>query len=156
MLAAFVDEPERITAAQMDRWARAFDNWGICDTVCFHLFDRTPHAFRKVAAWARSKKEFERRAAFALLASLAGHDRTTPDGAFERCLPLVESTPGTSATSSRRESAGRCAGSGAAVRAFTRSRWRSHGVSRTRPSRPPAGSGATPCGIWASRRSCGD
>jgi 3-methyladenine DNA glycosylase AlkD len=90
MLSAFVDEPERITAAQMDRWARAFDNWGICDTVCFHLFDRTPHAFRKVAAWARSKKEFERRAAFALLASLAGHDRTTPDGAFERCLPLVE------------------------------------------------------------------
>ena len=32
MLAAFVDEPARVTAAQMDRWCRDFDNWAICDT----------------------------------------------------------------------------------------------------------------------------
>ena len=43
LLTAFIDEPDRVTAAQMDRWCRDFDNWGICDTVCFHLFDRTPH-----------------------------------------------------------------------------------------------------------------
>src|SRR5262245_2473582 len=34
LLAAFVDEPERVTAAQMDRWAGDFDNWGTCDTLC--------------------------------------------------------------------------------------------------------------------------
>ena len=50
MLASFVDEPARVTPAQMDRWCRDFDNWAICDTVCFHLFDRTPHAWRKVDA----------------------------------------------------------------------------------------------------------
>jgi 3-methyladenine DNA glycosylase AlkD len=94
MLAAFVDEPERVTPAQMDRWCSDFDNWGICDTVCFHLFDRTPHAFRKVAAWARSPREFERRAAFALLASLAAHDRVSTDEPFARCLPLVEAAAG--------------------------------------------------------------
>src|SRR5512144_1138552 len=27
IVAAFVDEPERVTAAQMDRWAKDFDNW---------------------------------------------------------------------------------------------------------------------------------
>ena len=27
--AAFLDEPDRVTAAQMDRWCRDFDNWGI-------------------------------------------------------------------------------------------------------------------------------
>ena len=48
MLTAFVDEPERVTPAQMDRWCRDFDNWAICDTLCFQLFDRTPHAFRKI------------------------------------------------------------------------------------------------------------
>jgi uncharacterized protein YdhG (YjbR/CyaY superfamily) len=37
LLATFVDEPERVTAAQMDRWAKDFDNWAICDTACFHL-----------------------------------------------------------------------------------------------------------------------
>ena len=53
MLAAFVDEPERVTAAQMDRWCKDFDNWGIVDTVCFHLFDRTAHAWQKITPWSR-------------------------------------------------------------------------------------------------------
>ena len=68
MLAAYVDEPERVMPAQMDRWCRDFDNWGICDTVCFVLFDRSPHAFGRVARWARRREEFIRRGAFALLA----------------------------------------------------------------------------------------
>jgi len=48
MLASLVDEPEKVTPAQMDRWCRDFDNWGICDTVCFKLFDQSPHALRKI------------------------------------------------------------------------------------------------------------
>ena len=90
MLASLVDEPARVTPAQMDRWSRDFDNWAICDTVCFHLFDRTPHAWRKVAAWSRRTDEFVKRAAFALLASLAAHDKRAPDAAFLKSLPLVE------------------------------------------------------------------
>jgi 3-methyladenine DNA glycosylase AlkD len=82
MLAAFVDEPERVTAAQMERWCRDFDNWGICDTLCFHLFDRTPHAWAKVKQWSGKREEFVKRAAFALLASLAGHDKTAGDELF--------------------------------------------------------------------------
>ena len=90
MLAAFLDEAERVTPGQMDRWCRDFDNWGICDTVCFHLFDRTPHAFRKVAQWAGRRDEFVKRGAFALLACLALHDKLTGDEPFVRCLPLIE------------------------------------------------------------------
>jgi len=90
LLAAFVDEPARVTPLQMDRWCRDFDNWAVCDTVCFHLFDRTPHAFSKVARWAKRKGEFQRRAAFALLASVGAHDKKTGDEPFARCLPLIE------------------------------------------------------------------
>jgi len=90
MLTSFVDDPARVTPAQMDRWCRDFDNWGICDTVCFHLFDRTPHAFRKVEQWSGRQSEFVKRAAFALLASLALHDKRADDESFARCLPLVE------------------------------------------------------------------
>jgi 3-methyladenine DNA glycosylase AlkD len=90
LLTAFVDEPERVTSAQMDRWCRDFDNWGICDTVCFKLFDQTPHAWAKVDAWADKRNEFEKRAAFALLASLAGHDKMATDQMFIARLPLVE------------------------------------------------------------------
>ena len=90
ILASLVDEPARVTSAQMDRWCREFDNWAVCDSVCFHLFDRTPHAFRKVAQWCDRRDEFVKRAAFALLAGLAVHDKRSPDERFVECLPLIE------------------------------------------------------------------
>jgi 3-methyladenine DNA glycosylase AlkD len=90
MLAAFIDEPDRVTPAQMDRWRRDFDSWAICDTVCFHLFDRTPHAYKKVRQWTRGRPEFEKRAAFALLWSLAAHDKQAGDEPFVQGLSLIE------------------------------------------------------------------
>ena len=90
MMAAFVGEPERLTRAEMDRWCADFDNWGICDTVCFTLFDRSPLAWGRVAPWARRRDEFVRRGGFALLASLALHDKAAKDAAFLATLPLIE------------------------------------------------------------------
>jgi 3-methyladenine DNA glycosylase AlkD len=90
MLCSFVDEPSSVTPAQMERWCRDFDNWGIVDTVCFKLFDQTPHAWAKVAEWSDRPGEFQKRAAFALLASLAGHDKRAGDKAFIETLPLIE------------------------------------------------------------------
>jgi 3-methyladenine DNA glycosylase AlkD len=74
----------------MDRWCRDFDNWGICDTICFHLFDRTPHAWTKVARWHDKRAEFVKRAAFALLVSLALHDKRAPDRRFVEGLAFIE------------------------------------------------------------------
>jgi 3-methyladenine DNA glycosylase AlkD len=90
MLTAFVDDPALVTPEQMDRWTREFDNWAICDTLCFKLFDQTPHAFAMVDRWAGDADEFVRRTAFALLASLALHDRKSGDEAFLDRLPLIE------------------------------------------------------------------
>ncbi len=90
MLCAFVDEPARVTPRQMDRWTRDFDNWAICDGICFHLFDKTPHAWQKIGTWAPARPEFVRRAAFALLAALALHDRKAADERFLEALALIE------------------------------------------------------------------
>ena len=90
MLAAFVDEPERVTGEQMDRWRAEFDNWAIGDHLCFHLFDRAADAWAKVHEWAGLEPEPQRRAAFALLWALALHDKQAPDERFLACLPLVE------------------------------------------------------------------
>lgn len=90
LLAAFVEEPARVTAAQMDAWCRGFDSWAVVDTVCFHLFDRTPHAWAKVEQWAGRREEFRKRAAFALLASLTAHDKAAGDERFLRGLALIE------------------------------------------------------------------
>jgi len=90
LLAAYVDEPGRVTAAQMDRWARDFDNWGVVDTVCFVLFDRTPHAWSKIESWSGRREEYIRRAGFVLLACVALHDKQAGDEPFLRSLALVE------------------------------------------------------------------
>ncbi len=90
MLTSFVDEPARVTPTQMDSWCHDFDNWGICDTVCFHLFDRTPHAWQKVAQWHDRREEFVKRAAFALLWGLTVHDKRAGDERFAEGLLLVE------------------------------------------------------------------
>jgi len=90
MLTPFIDEPGRVTPAQMDRWCRDFDSWAICDALCFHLFDKTPHAWRKIAKWSEARAEFTRRAAFALLASVALHDETAPDKLFLDSFSLIE------------------------------------------------------------------
>jgi 3-methyladenine DNA glycosylase AlkD len=90
LLACFVDDPTLVTPEQMDRWCRDFDDWATCDTACFHLFDRTPHAWKMVRAWAGRRPEFERRAAFALLASLALHDKAAADEPFRASLAHVE------------------------------------------------------------------
>ena len=90
LLASFVDDPKLVTPAQMDRWCRDFDSWAVCDTACFVLFDRTPHAFRKAQAWAKKTGEFQKRAAFALIACAGVHDKEASDAKFLRCLPLIE------------------------------------------------------------------
>lgn len=89
ILVAFVADPAKLTVAEMDRWCREFDNWGYCDTLSFSLFDQSPHAWGRVAAWAKAKPEFVKRTAFALLWALALHDKKATDAQFVQCLPLV-------------------------------------------------------------------
>lgn len=90
MLSALVDEPERVTSAQMDRQCRGFDNWAICDMFCFALFDRTPHAWAKVRQWHQRTAEFEKRASFALLWALALHDKSKDEDPYHEGLRVIE------------------------------------------------------------------
>jgi 3-methyladenine DNA glycosylase AlkD len=90
MLTAFVGDPALMTREEMDGWTRDLDNWGVCDTLCFKLFDKSPHAWMMVDHWADDPAEFVRRTAFALLASLALHDKKAGDDLFLSRLPLIE------------------------------------------------------------------
>jgi 3-methyladenine DNA glycosylase AlkD len=90
IVAALVGEPQKLTGAQMDAWVAAFDSWDVCDQVCMNLFDKTPLAWGKVEAWSQREEEFVKRAAFALLASLAWHDKKATDEQFIALLPLIK------------------------------------------------------------------
>src|SRR6266849_1784273 len=60
-IAAMIDDPDKVTAGQMERWARGFDSWAICDACCCYLFRRTPFAWIKAVEWARHTREFVKR-----------------------------------------------------------------------------------------------
>ena len=89
ILASMVDEPQAVTPVQMDDWAAGFDSWDVCDQVCMNLFDKTPLAWQKVREWAGREEEFVKRAAFALIAALAWHDKQADDAAFCALLPVI-------------------------------------------------------------------
>jgi 3-methyladenine DNA glycosylase AlkD len=89
-IAALVDDPAKVTPAQMERWARDFDSWAVCDGACGMLFDRTPHAAACAARWSARPEEFVKRAGFVLMACLAVHDKSAPDRLFRTFLPAVE------------------------------------------------------------------
>lgn len=88
-LACLIDDPKKVTPAQMDLWVAEVDNWATCDTVTGYLFDKTPYAYNKVFDWAAREEEFVRRAAFSLIAWLAVHDKKASDEKFEEFLPLI-------------------------------------------------------------------
>ncbi len=90
ILAPMVDDPKLVTKAQMNKWASEFDNWATCDTACFVLFDKAEHAWDRARVWAISKKEFVKRSAFALMASLTIHDKKAEDARYLDFLPLIE------------------------------------------------------------------
>ncbi len=90
LLTAYVGEPDALTVSQMDAFVREFDNWGVCDTVCFVLFDKSKGAWGRIKPWCEDDREFVRRAGFALLACLAGHDKNATETQFIDSLPFIE------------------------------------------------------------------
>ncbi len=90
LFAALIGDPDRLTRRQMNSWAGTFENWADCDTTCFHLFDRSPVAWEQAREWAVAPKLLVKRAGFALMASLALHDKAAPDAKFRAFLPYIE------------------------------------------------------------------
>jgi 3-methyladenine DNA glycosylase AlkD len=90
MLASMVEEPQAVTEKQMERWVRDLDSWDVCDQVCMNLFEKMPQAWKKIPEWAEREQEFVKRAAFALLACLAWHDRTMDDEQFLSLFPVLK------------------------------------------------------------------
>lgn len=90
ILASLVDEPGMVTAEQMDRWAAEFDSWDVCDGCCSNLFDKTPFAYEKALDWSGQEREFVKRAAFAMMAVLAVHDKKAHDERFVGFLSVIQ------------------------------------------------------------------
>jgi len=90
IVASMIAVPEEMNAKDMDTWVLGFDSWDVCDQVCMNLFEKTPFAKQKISEWSRREEEFVRRAAFALIACLAWHDKQAPDEDFIQFLQVIK------------------------------------------------------------------
>jgi 3-methyladenine DNA glycosylase AlkD len=89
ILAGMIDDPGKVTEAQMEAWVHGFDSWDLCDQICGNLFDRTRYAFRKASEWTGREDEFVKRAGFATIAWAAVHRKDVEDERFAVFLPII-------------------------------------------------------------------
>jgi 3-methyladenine DNA glycosylase AlkD len=90
MVASMIDIPKEVTEKQMEDWVKDFNSWDVCDQVCMNLFDKTPLAWKKVTDWSEREEEFVKRAAYALIACLAWHDKEAQDEKFIQLLSVIQ------------------------------------------------------------------
>lgn len=90
ILASMLAEPEQLTGVQMETWVVDFNSWDVCDQVCMNLFEKSPLAWEKIHAWSIREEQYVKRAAFALIACLAWHDKGAQDEDFIGLLPVIQ------------------------------------------------------------------
>lgn len=90
ILATLIGESEKVTPAEMERWARDFDSWDVVDAACCYLYAQVKPAWSKAAAWSRRPEEFVKRAAFSLMAYLSYKNKAAPDSRFISFLRMIE------------------------------------------------------------------
>jgi len=88
ILASLVDEPEKVTGEQLDRWVADFDSWDVVDQVSA-LIAQTPYVIWKIHEWSARDEEFVKRAAFSLIAEISFHHKKMADDEFEQFFPVI-------------------------------------------------------------------
>ena len=89
IVASMIADPNQLTNWQMEAWVVDLNSWDTCDQVCMNLFEKSPLALKKVHEWSKREGEFVKRAAYALIACLAWHDRQMDDQDFINLFPII-------------------------------------------------------------------
>ncbi len=90
ILCSMIADPDEITPSLMNKWARDFNSWDLCDQCCNNLFVYTPFLLDKIYEWNDSADEFVKRASFVLIAVSAVHRKDWEDETFIRFFQLIK------------------------------------------------------------------
>lgn len=90
ILCSKIFKPKDLTEELMERWVKTFENWEICDSFCMGLFAKSKFAHQKILEWSERQPEFEKRAAFATLASYCMADKTSGNEQFEPYFEIIK------------------------------------------------------------------
>jgi 3-methyladenine DNA glycosylase AlkD len=90
LLAIIIADAKQFDDKRLDQWVQDIDSWDLCDQFMLKQVHQTPFAWDKVYQWSQAEYEFVKRAAFALIAVLAVHDKKAPDIKFLNLLSLIK------------------------------------------------------------------
>ncbi len=89
ILATIIDEPEKVSKAQIKKWIKDVNSWDLCDQLCNNLIAKTFYAYDLAFEWSKSKAEFTKRAGFTLFAVIAVHWKHLSDNYFITILSRI-------------------------------------------------------------------
>ena len=90
LLCSKLFKPKDVSEDLMEKWVKTFENWEICDSFCMGLFSKSGFALAKILEWSERQPEFEKRAAFATLASYCMADKTSENEHFEQFFTIIK------------------------------------------------------------------
>ncbi len=89
ILCSKIMRPAAVTEQMMEKWTPTFENWEICDSFSMGLYSKSNFAKMKINEWSSRKPEFEKRAAFATMASYCMADKKAKNEVYEAFFPLL-------------------------------------------------------------------
>ena len=98
LMAPLIADPKLTTPLLIQNWVEEFDSWDVCDQCCINLIRHMPFAHNKIWEYAPDDREFVRRTAFVLIATLAVHDKKVDNDDFLRYLGLIAEYSGDNRT----------------------------------------------------------
>jgi 3-methyladenine DNA glycosylase AlkD len=89
ILATIIDEPNKVSKSQVNKWINDVNSWDLCDQLCNNLLVKTVFAYDLAFEWSKSKTEFKKRAGFTLFAVIAVHWKHLEDFDFIKVFPRI-------------------------------------------------------------------
>ncbi|MBU3010562.1 DNA alkylation repair protein [Polaribacter vadi] len=90
ILCSKIFNPKGLTENLMEKWVRTFENWEVCDSFSMGVFAKSDLALTKILEWSDREKEFEKRAAFAIMAAYCMADKKSENELFSQFFRLIK------------------------------------------------------------------
>ncbi len=90
ILAGYIEEADKITEKQFEKWVKGFDSWDVVDQVCSATLCKTSFVIKKIFELSKRKEEFVKRTAFTLICCLTVHDKKMADKEFIKFFQLIK------------------------------------------------------------------